>query len=235
MRQTASDRLYQSLIICLGLALLPVPLRAQDSADAVSKGDSVDQVLEVLGEPKGTFQKGDFITYVYDQGVVDIVGEKVVYVDLLTEAEVRERKTAVRKAQAEQATRRTSQKRKNVEDGHRVRAQRLADKSFQEKPASERLAYWLSFQRRYPGVDVSSQVSAARADSRGEAESSAAARSLDDAKSRIRNIGKRLSELDRGYTSSRTHWKRRQINRERAVLAQELVMLSEKLIESMDQ
>ncbi|MDA0321822.1 MAG: hypothetical protein O2923_03780 [Verrucomicrobia bacterium] len=234
MYQAALNRVRLSCLVVLGVAVIQASVYAGAGDGEVSKGDDVDQVLAVLGEPKGVFQKGDFVTYVYDRGVVDIVGEEVVFVDLMSEADVLARKAAQREAQAERALRQTAQKQKDVETGHRIRAERLADKSFDEKPASERLAYWLSFQRRYAGVDVSTQIAAARAESRGQAESSAQTRSIEEAKTRIRSVGTRLGELDQEEATSKTHWKRGQINRERAVIAQELVTLSEKLIEFME-
>lgn len=218
-----------SWILCAG----SVP--AGQGESEISKGDTVDQVLAALGDPKGVFQKGDFMTYVYDRGVVDILDERVVFVDLLSEAEARERVAALRAAQARQAAQGAERKMRNVEEGTRARARQLANDSFKKKSASERLAYWLAFQRKYPGVDVSRQINAARSKARGDSESSARQTSMQDAKTRVREIGNKLAELDRSFADSKTHWKRRQINRERAVLAQELVTLAERLIESMDQ
>ena len=235
MHQAVLNRVHLSFLVVLGAAVIQASVYAGDGDGEVSKGDDADQVLAVLGEPTGVFQKGDFVTYVYERGVVDIIGEQVVFVDLMSDADVLARKAAHREARAERASRQTEQKRKDVETGHRVRAERLSDKSFQEKPASEQLAYWLSFQRRYAGVDVSARIAAARAKSRGQAESSARTHSVEETRTRVRSVGKRLGALDQADAASKTHWKRRQINRERVVLAQELVALSERLIELTDQ
>jgi hypothetical protein len=50
-----------------------------------------------------------------------------------------------------------------------------------------------------------------------------------DLEARLKKVEARLAELNTGYAASRTHWKRRQIKRERATLAEEKETLETQL------
>ena len=49
-------------------------------------------------------------------------------------------------------------------EGQAIKAGKLKDRAFTVLPAKERVDYWRTFQRQYPGVDVSEQVDAALGD-----------------------------------------------------------------------
>ena len=106
-------------------------------------GDSIDKVTEVLGDPTGKMQSGDFSIYYYKLGNVHMKSGKISSLNLITEETWESRQQAAAEAK----------------ELRRIKGEELLtsikeDDEFSELPAENRLAFWEQFRRDYPEVDV---------------------------------------------------------------------------------
>lgn len=195
-------------------------------------GDSTQRVVELLGPPDGVFQKGQKETYIYDRGLVDFMHGAVTRADLLTADEVKLRDTERTWEEGERHRRQDVVRRSAMEQGLAEKVLKLQDPKFLKASGQDRYAYWLAFSRRFPGVDVAAELAAAEKDAQAHQQADAAASRKTTMQGRVREIAARLKELDTAYAASLAHWKRNEINVERANLARELADISLQLIES---
>lgn len=215
-------------VLCVGVALAET---ARSDAQ-VAIGDSIKRVTELLGPPDGVFQKGPQETYIYDRGLVDFINGTVIRADLLTEAEVKAREAERTQEEGDRHRRQDEARRSTLERGLAEKILKLQDPQFQKASAPERHAYWLAFSRRYPGVDIAAELAASEKETQAHQQADAAAGHRTAMQGRVREIAARLKELDAAYAASLAHWKRNEINMERANLARELADISLQLIES---
>lgn len=113
-------------------------------------GDTREQVMDLLGNPKGRMATGGNEVLVYDRGTVDLAGGKVTSVKLVTEGELAAREAAA----ARQARLDEERHRKLVAEGTAEKGRVLADPEFAKKTPAEQAAYWREFSSKYPGVDI---------------------------------------------------------------------------------
>ncbi len=144
------------LAVCTAVSLvLTVGSAFADATGAeVRVGDSRDLVREHLGEPRGRLEYDDTEILFYERGRVELVRGVVAEVRLIS-AEAFERDRAAREEEA--ARQRAAREKRMAEryvEGVRVREGKLADTAFMNAPASQRVAYWQEFKRRYPNVEV---------------------------------------------------------------------------------
>jgi len=67
-----------AVLLCLG----GTPSLSADPPAGVKPGDTVAEVIAIMGNPKGRLKQGRALTYVYDRGVVDFVDGLVTRTDL---------------------------------------------------------------------------------------------------------------------------------------------------------
>jgi hypothetical protein len=214
-------------VVAAGLILIGVgpvcrtTLAGDASAPSADSGDSTNEVVAKLGTPQGVITRGRLTTYYYDRGMVDFIDGRVKTAFLITPEQVerqraeRERNESLQRQQAE------AQRQHLVEEGQRELLAHQADGTFESTPATNRLAYWQSFSRRYPYTDIDSELMKAQTAVEVEATREKQARELQALRDRIAAIQARLTQLDADYAASLANWKRNEIEAERGELKAE--------------
>ena len=192
------------------------------AAPQVNKGDTIAQVTEKIGPPQGILKQGNYVTYYYERGFVDFLDGRVRRTDLVSPEEAERIK--LERARAEEEARRQAEatRQRLTQEGQLELSKRLADKEFIVRPASERLAYWQEFSKRYPYTDVSSLTAGAEADVAVAQQRRSRTEELAALAARVAAIQKRFGELDTEYAASLANWKRNEISTERTNLTREL-------------
>ncbi|MEI6563717.1 MAG: hypothetical protein WCO42_05340 [bacterium] len=225
------QRAYGAMCLVLFVALGSPCALGSDTSPVVVKGDTCQQVVEKLGEPKGQVRGGRRTTYYYDRGTVDFLTGRVDRAFLITAGEATAKKE--QQAKEETAARRQAEAdhARMIAAGKAQREEKLADKAFAAKPPSERLAYWSDFQKEYPDTDVSVQiVEATQLIEAGRKDQDRVAELLDMNK-RAAEIEARFKQLDADYAASLANWKRTEIDDERSKLTSELAGIKSRLAE----
>lgn len=140
-------------------------------AGDVRFGDSLETVISVLGQPDGCIQTAHRSVVFYERGSVEMEDGRVVSSKLISPKAAEARR--LERLRQEQLARQAQAKR--AAEGRVLRDSKLADPSFLALPAVSRAAYWESFMRNYPGVDVGMDYDVARRELQAEA----AARALE--------------------------------------------------------
>ena len=113
-------------------------------------GDPRASVVDELGRPKGSFASGNNELLTYERGKINLVDGKVTFVKLKTEAEA-----AQDRAAAEAAAKVEAERQKAIHDeGLLARSNALADPEFAKKSPADKLAFWQSFAKKYPSVQI---------------------------------------------------------------------------------
>jgi hypothetical protein len=218
-------RLSRPAACCAAAALFlaVAEARADEAASAgeVEVGDTPAEVVGKLGKPSGVLGRGGMMTYLYDRGTVDFASNRVVKAKLRSAAQARALKLEKERAEEERLRKAAAERARLEQEGPRVLQQKLADQQFAQRPASEQLAYWRDFQRTYPYTDVGAQIDGLQAAVEAERNAVAQAHELTTLKERLVAIDGLFQQLDTEYAASLAHWKRREINEERAKLTTE--------------
>lgn len=195
-------------------------LPAQDIPVA-DTGDAMEDVLAKLGRPRGRIASGNVTTFYYDRGTVEFVDGRVTKAFLMTPEEARLQVEEREKADAERRQKEDAARRMLSEDGARELARLQGDAIFAGRPAADRLSFWQDFARRYPYTDAGDELAKARAEVESDARKAEKETEVRKWKDRIEAIEARFVKLDADYAASLTHWKRNEINAERAKLEAE--------------
>jgi len=134
----------------------------------VSVGDTREQVIETLGQPKGYIGSASHQVYYFDRGEVIFRNGLVQSHTLVSQAEA-ERQDARRAeylaardaAREAEQQRRAEAREERIAQGTEIRDQRRNDPMFAALPPAERLAFWQVFRQRYPEVDVDFELAVA--------------------------------------------------------------------------
>jgi hypothetical protein len=145
------------LILLLAVATMTV------RAD-VKVGDSLEQVLSAMGEPRGEIKAGTYQLLYFERGRVELRNGKVSKMDLVSEAQQEKIRLSREKQQAEAAQMAAEARTKRIVEGMALRKSKLAETAFMNAPASERVAYWQSFKKLYPEVPLGAEYTTALAD-----------------------------------------------------------------------
>lgn len=208
--------------ICMGVALVCLPLAAAgQDAPAANPGDSMEEVVARLGKPRGRIASGAVTTFYYDRGTVEFVAGRVKKAFLVTPEKAEQQVAAREKAEAEWRQREEAGRRNLSEEGDRELGRVRVDATFTNRPAADRVAFWQDFARRYPYTDAGAELAKARADAATDARKLEEAAEVQKLKERVEAIQARFVRLDADYAASLTHWKRNEINAERAKLEAE--------------
>jgi hypothetical protein len=140
------------------LLSLPLALNAAE----VQRGETLDEVRNVLGAPQGQLRIGNRQLLYYDRGEVELQSGAVTRVALLSVEEHAEqtarRAAAAARIREEQEIRQARQ----IADGDALKTRKLADPSFLATPLAYQVAFWEDFSRRYPDVPIAEQLTVAR-------------------------------------------------------------------------
>ena len=137
------------LIITLALSML-----GATRAWAVRPGDTRVDVVTELGKPTGFIRIGNEETLYFERGSVQLRGGKVVTADLISAEEVRERRLAAERAEAEQARVAAETRARLKVEGEAVLKVMLADPEFIAAGPEIQVARWRDFMQKYPDVPV---------------------------------------------------------------------------------
>lgn len=202
-----------------------------EASPAVVKGDTFEQVVLKLGEPKGKVMAGRRATYYYDRGTVDFLAGRVERAFLVTAQEAAEKIAAREKAEAAMQQQAEAERIRLANEGKAQREKLLADKSYAALPPAGKLALWDDFQKKYPGIDVSTQIAEANKGIEAAKTESDRVAELLALNSRAAAIDARFKQLDDDYAASLANWKRNEIDAERAKLTAELADIKTRVAE----
>jgi hypothetical protein len=150
----------QFLIGLIGVAVWLLLMGLTESP-AVSIGDSIRDVTQELGPPDGRMRMAGRTVLMYERGEVVMEGDRVVEVELMSIEDAALRRTQLEEAERERAELRRIEREANRVEGLEIRARKLADETFMNAPAGERVAYWRAFQGTYPDVSLGEEYSQA--------------------------------------------------------------------------
>ena len=125
------------------------------TAVAVKPGDSRMDVVNELGAPAGFIRFGNEETLYFDRGQVQMQNGKVVDFELISVAQLQERREAVARARAAQAALTAEQRAQLKTEGEAALQTLLADHDFAVASAAVQVARWREFMQKYPDVAVS--------------------------------------------------------------------------------
>ena len=158
---------------------------------SANPGDTTDDVIAKLGKPQGSMTRGKLTTYYYDRGMVYFIDGRVQSATLVTPEEAARLRREQDKADEQRRVQLAAQQ-KATADGLEERNEHHADATFQARPASERQAYWQSFHKRHPDIDVSAELDETQADAQKEQRPD----NVNGPRSRVEAIHARLAQLD---------------------------------------
>lgn len=202
-----------------------------DLAPAVTKGDTVEQVIEKLGDPKGRVSGKRRTTFYYDRGTVDFLTGRVERAFLVTAQEAQEKIAAREKAEEERRKEAEANRARRLTEGRVELDKAVADKTLGAAPPGIRLAFWDDFQKKYPEQDVGAHIALARKELDAAQKDEGRLGEVIAMNNRAREIEARFKQLDADYAASLAHWKRTEIDQERARLTTELNAIKSRLTE----
>ena len=142
---------HRPFSVLLGVALFAGLATAGED---IRVGDSREQVLAALGEPRGRMEYEAVELLFYDRGRVELENGEVLLVKLVSVEELARKNAEELQARELAAAQRARRMAELYAEGKSVRKVKLADAGFMQSSASERVAYWKRFRERYPNVPV---------------------------------------------------------------------------------
>ncbi len=144
----------------LPILLLGLPLAVV--AAEVRTGDSLEQVREALGAPRGQLSFGERQRLVYDRGEVELEYGVVTRVKLLS-AEAHAGREAQRVAEAARLREEAEVRHARLAaEGEALKARKLSDSNFIAAPLEYQVAFWEDFARKHPDVPSAEELTLAR-------------------------------------------------------------------------
>lgn len=145
-------------------------------AETVELGASREQVIESLGEPLGAATMRGVEVLYYARGQVDLREGQVIRTSVLSKADYeanQQRLAEEAEARRKQAEEAAEQQAQVAEQRAQAAKERLAEidenDALAGKSAAQQAAFWKSFQKQNPGVDVQSRLASAQDTVRKEA------------------------------------------------------------------
>lgn len=137
------------------LLVLPVVVFSSE----VKYGDTVEEVRDALGTPRGQSRMGARELLYFDRGEVELNAGRVTRVALRSEAA----QTALEAKRTAEADRIRRLQQTLMIEGEATKTRMLADPAFQASPLGYQVGYWQNFARKYPMVPCSDQLGIAQA------------------------------------------------------------------------
>ncbi len=133
-------------------------------------GDTREDVIRVLGEPRGSITSGPYQLLQFERGRVELHDGLVTQLGIVSEAVAQERRFERERA-AEVRERLDAERRaRRYAEGVDAREYARSDETFQLLSGREQLDFWNDFRRRYPEVRVDVEFASAAARARREIE-----------------------------------------------------------------
>lgn len=218
-------------MVVLGVVLLSSSVLWAELEPAVAKGDTFEQVVSKLGTPKGKVAGGRKTTFYYDRGTVDFVNGRVERSFLVTQEEAAAKIAAREKAEEDQRKQAEADRARRLTDGKAELERALADKSLVTAPPGVRLAFWEDLQKKYPEVDVTSQIAQARKELDSAQKDDGKLAEVIALNKRAKEIDERFKQLDKDYAASLANWKRTEIDQERVKLTNEINTIKARVVD----
>ena len=181
------------LVLAAGFALVP---RAE-----ILPGDTRDRVVAELGQPNGTFTRGDREVLLYPHGTVEFRDGKALKIALSDPAEVAAREAA--KAEAKRAAEEARQA--SIREGGEKIRDLLGNENFKNQPPAERIRALDRIASLHPGTPMPPEYDEARRELAGKNADEEARKAMDEKKKRLEDLKDSQSKLSSA--------KRRRFNR----------------------
>lgn len=150
MKNSWTTRLLLSISIIIPLGTV--------SAEELQPGDSIDKIKEELGRPNGVISLKNKQILFFDRGEVTLVDGKATSLDILSEDEAA-KELEKKKQKREKAAQLVEERIRNrVNKGLALKEDKLTSPDFLASSNYSRLQFWRDFQRKYPEVDISSEL-----------------------------------------------------------------------------
>ena len=160
-------------------------------AAEVQTGDSLADVRNALGAPRGEAKVDGRQVLYYERGVVELVGNTVTRVALRSPEE----QLALNASEERNRGERVARQNQLLVEGTALRDRKLADAHFNDSPLVYQVSYWENFSRSYPGVPVSEPLAVARLRLNEQLN---AQRAQDEQATRIADLEERLAQAESG-------------------------------------
>ncbi len=173
-------------------------------ASALEFGDSLNQVIEELGQPDGYVKlEGSQILY-YARGRVELTNGKVTLAELVSAEEAEARRIREAEAQAQRQEELRLLREQRYAEGKVALEAKISDTAFQQASSTQRIAYWETFKRNYPEVPLPEDYYTALRERDLERREQRASARLDDLERRTQNAEERAYQAeDRAYEAER--------------------------------
>jgi hypothetical protein len=158
----------------------------------VRTGDSLADVHQALGAPRGQARIDGRQVLYYERGEVELQADTVTRVALRSPEEQLAHEARAERNRGEREARLNQL----VAEGVALRDRKLADENFKNAPLVYQVSYWENFSRSYPGVSVIEPLTIARMRLNEQLE---AKRANDEQVARLADLEARLAETESNY------------------------------------
>ena len=189
-------------------------------AGEIEVGDSREEVIRQVGDPRGAMLSLRMETLFYERGTVTLRDGSVVHVRLKTAEDVVREKARRREEDAARKVAQEEEPERRIEEGNALKAWATKDPEFKQSSPAERLDYWRKFQKTYPKISVSEEIASAEREK------------LEMAREKLAG---RIQELKQEIEETTATLKRTTINRRRRLHFRERRVLMEQLEEAEQQ
>lgn len=159
------------------------------------------EVLRILGEPTGRIGAPGYEIYSFDRGEIVFRNGIVQSQKLISPEELEERQRAEEARREARIRKEAEAREQHREEGLALLEKARTDLQFGLLPAEDRLAFWRTFQRKYPEIDVELDYAIAfrqaKADREAEARRLAEIEREAETAARIRQLEQRVEEAER--------------------------------------
>ncbi len=190
--------------VLAGMLFLGWSLAAVSASD-ISEGDTIERVLDLLGDPEAYIGTDSFEWLYYERGSVKLKDGHVVHASLIPAEEAEEIRA---RREEERIKRREAYKERRerlIEEGEALKRETLMSPEFWLADASHRVDFWRRFQQRYPDVPVSEHYAEALREYEKELamqrREEQIARRISDLEDRVRDAEERALRAERGRYS----------------------------------
>ena len=130
----------------------------KQGSEEIDLGDMTIEVVRSLGRPKGQIDKdaeNRKLLY-YPRGLVDLKDDRVFEYKLMSQEQIDAREQRRLAERAERDRKMEELKQAMLKEAAEEIARVKEDENFETMPASKRVAFWRSFQKKYPGAPMDS-------------------------------------------------------------------------------
>jgi hypothetical protein len=158
----------------------------------VRTGDSLADVRNALGAPRGQVKMDGRQVLYYERGEIELQNDTVTRVALRSAEE----QMALEAREVRNREERLVRLNQLLAEGNALRDRKMADAAFNNAPLVYQVSYWENFARAYPGVSVTEPLSIARLRLNEQQESQ---RVQDQQAARIADLEDRLAQAEGDY------------------------------------